>query len=285
MAIDVETLHRIPMFELLDNDELAELAGHIDEATYRANQVIFKAGDPGGNMQIVLSGKVENYIVDDRGTRIVLADVGEGEMFGELSLLSSQPRSATAIALAPTRTFIIDRDDLQRLFHKKPDAALDIIEILGKRIRDTDLLLRQGPPNPNEAIDEKMTLGDKVADAVAKFGGSWNFIGLFAFVLLGWIALNTFVLRPPFDPAPYIGLNLILSMLAAIQAPIIMMSQNRQDTKDRVRSDLDYKVNVKAEVEIQDLHDKVDKLLDELDQRLPAPSSPNSLNSSTPKTS
>jgi CRP/FNR family cyclic AMP-dependent transcriptional regulator len=268
-TVDLETFRDIPIFQLLDNDELSELAAHIDEMNYAANQMIFKEGDPGGDMQIVLTGKVQNFILDDDKKKIVLAEVGPGEMFGELSLLSSEPRSANALALEPTRTFIIDRDDLIRLFQKKPAAALDIIEILGRRIRSTDLLLRtRVSRNPNEEIEDKLSFGDKVADGVARFGGSWNFIGAFGFVLFTWIILNTWVLHIPFDPAPYIGLNLILSMLAALQAPVIMMSQNRQDAKDRVRSELDYNVNLKAELEIMQLHEKVDQMRDLLEQRV-----------------
>jgi len=275
MPIDAATLHNVPLFQLLDGDELKELAAHIDEASYSAKQVIFKEGDAGGNMQIVLTGKVETFIVDDDGERIVLAEFGPGEMFGELSLLSSESRSSTALAVEPTRTFIIDRDDLQRLFAQKPAAALDVMAILGKRIRDTDILLRRRVSrNPNEAIEERLSFGDRVADMVAKFGGSWNFIGLFGLVMLVWIVLNTWILTHPFDSPPYIGLNLILSMLAALQAPIIMMSQNRQDAKDRVRSELDYKVNLKAEVEIMQLHSKIEELrgemIDLVQNRLPA---------------
>jgi CRP/FNR family transcriptional regulator, cyclic AMP receptor protein len=275
MTIDAETLRNVPIFHYLDNDELAELAAHIDEATFNTNQVIFKAGDPGGNMHIVLNGKVETFIVDGDGERIVLSDVEAGEMFGELSLLDSEPRSASAIALAPTRTFIIDRDDLQRLFGKKPAAALDILRILGQRIRKTDVLLQaRVSRNPNEEIAENLSLGDRIADEVARFGGSWNFIILFLGMMMVWIVLNTWILTHPFDNPPYIGLNLILSMLAALQAPVIMMSQNRQDAKDRIRSELDYKVNLKAELEITQLHEKIDQLREELSQtmrQLPAP--------------
>ncbi|MEP7289165.1 MAG: DUF1003 domain-containing protein [Chloroflexota bacterium] len=261
MSIEAEALRNVPFFQLLDDEELAELAAHIDEMTYIANQTIFKAGDPGTNMQIVLEGKVETFITDDDGNRVVVGEVEKGEMFGEMSLLDSEPRSAGAVAVEPTKTFIIDHDDLQRLFRKKPDAALDILAVLGSRIRKTDGLLRtRVVRNANTVVDQKMTFGERVADEVARFGGSWNFIGLFGLVMLVWIVLNTWVLVHPFDVPPYIGLNLILSMLAALQAPVIMMSQNRQDSKDRVRSELDYQVNLKAELEIVDLHRKLAEL-------------------------
>ena len=265
MPIDPISLRSVAFFHLLDEDELAELAAHIDEASYKANEPIFKAGDSGGTMLTVLTGKVETYINGDKNERIVLDDYGPGEIFGELSLLDGAPRSAFAVAVEPTRVFIIDRDDLHRLITKKPDSAMDIMMILGQRIRKTDALLTSRvTQNPNEIIDEKATLGDRVADEVARFGGSWGFIGLFGGIILVWIVLNMFLLSQPFDPAPFIGLNLILSMLAALQAPVIMMSQNRQDKKDRVRSELDYQVNLKAEVEVMQLHERVEQLQKEM---------------------
>ncbi len=266
MPLNTQMLRSVPLFQLLDDSEVAELAAHIDEMSYKASQTIFKAGDPGINMQIVLEGKVQTYLTDDDGKQIVVAEIGKGEMFGELSLLDSEPRSASAVALEPTLTFVIDRDDLIRLFSRKPEAALDIMAILGNRIRKTDALLRtRVSRNANELADEKLTFGQRVADGVARFGGSWNFISLFGIVLFGWIILNTWVLSVKFDPAPYILLNLILSMLAALQAPVIMMSQNRQAIKDRLQSDLDYHINLKAELEITQLQQKLDVLTDKVE--------------------
>ncbi len=265
MPVEAGLLRNVSFFHLLDDDELAELAAHIDEATYNADQMIFKVGSPGGTMLTVLSGKVETFVMDESGQRIVLDEVSEGEMFGELSLLDEAPRSANALAVEPTRVFIIDRDDLQRLITKKPAAALDIMMILGQRIRKTDIMLQtRVTRNANVEIDDKLSFGERLSDMVARFGGSWRFISLFGVVMLVWIVLNLFILSKPFDPAPFIGLNLILSMLAALQAPIIMMSQNRQDAKDRVRSELDYQINLKAEVEIMQLHERVDTLQHEM---------------------
>ena len=269
MAIDAEILGNIPLFHLLDNDELAELSAHIDEASYSTQQIIYKAGDPGTNMQIVLEGRVQTYLTDTDGQRIVISDFDKGEMFGEFSFLDMEARSSSAVATAPTRTFIIDRDDLQRLFAKKPAAALDIMAILGQRIYRTDNLLRtRVARNANEVVDQTLTFGQRLADEVARFGGSWNFIILFGLVMVSWIVLNTWILTHPFDNPPYIGLNLILSMLAALQAPIIMMSQNRQDSKDRVRSELDYQVNLKAELEIMELHQKLEELRTDVNNKL-----------------
>ena len=265
MPIDPASLRSVSFFHLLDDDELAALASHIDEVTYQKGQTIFRVGDTGGTMLTVLNGKVETFINDDNKRRIVLDDFGPGEIFGELSLLDNAPRSANAVAIEPTRVFVIDQDDLHRLVKQKPDEALDIMSVLGQRIRKTDDLLKtRVTKNPNDEIEGKMTLGEKVADMVAKFGGSWTFIGIFALIMIIWVILNTIILTHPFDPAPFIGLNLILSMLAALQAPIIMMSQNRQDAKDRVRSELDYQVNLKAETEIMQLHERVDQVQKEM---------------------
>ena len=265
MAIDPLVLHNVPVFQLLDEDELRELLAQTEERSYVAGQTIFKEGQAGGEMHVVLEGRVETFLVDDEGHRVLLAELDRGEMFGELSLFDNEPRSASAVALQPTRTALIDRDALEGLFAKKPKAALDILGMLSRRLRNTDVLLSQRvAKNPNTVIEEELTFGQRIADAVARVGGSWTFINAFMVVLVGWIALNLWLLRPPFDPAPFIGLNLLLSMLAALQAPVIMMSQNRQDTKDRVRADLDYQVNLKSEIEIMELHRKVDRMKDEV---------------------
>ena len=267
MSFDLAILREVPMFNLFDEDELRELSLHIEERHFVAGQTIFKAGDPGGEMYVVLTGKVELFIVDATGNRALVGVVEAGEMFGELSLLDSEPRSASAITVDATRTCCIDRNDLTLLFSKKPQAALDILATLSRRLRRADLMLAENmAQNANTVIEEKRTFGDRIADAVARFGGSWIFINSFLFVLLTWIALNTWQWLGfnTFDPPPFIGLNLVLSMLAALQAPIIMMSQNRQDAKDRVRADIEYEVNVRAEVEVMQLHQKVDRMKEEM---------------------
>jgi CRP/FNR family transcriptional regulator, cyclic AMP receptor protein len=264
MPIDPRVLLRSTAFQLLDDEELAELGAHIDEGSFAAGEHVFRADEPGGTMHVVLEGHVETYIVDEAGERVLLAQMGPGEMFGELSLLDGKPRSANALATEPTRTFLIDQDDLERLFAKKPRAAIDVLTVLTRRIRVTDQLLsRRVSRNANEVLEEKATFGDRVSDGVARFGGSWSFIFSFGAILVGWVLLNTLFAphgSEAFDPFPFILLNLFLSALAALQAPVIMMSQNRQDAKDRVRSELDYQVNLKAELEIMQLHEKFDRL-------------------------
>jgi CRP/FNR family transcriptional regulator, cyclic AMP receptor protein len=264
MPIDPRVLRHAFSFQLLDDEELAELAAHVDEVSFVAGETIFRAGDPGGVMHVMLSGRVEVSILDQDRRRVVLHALGPGEIFGELSLFDGEPRSATVVAVEPTRTFLVDREDLGRLFARRPHAALEVLAMLGRRLRATDLLLSERVArNPNEVLDEKATFGDRIADGVARFGGSWSFISSFAVFLAVWVVANTVLLlgrKEPFDPFPFILLNLFLSMLAAIQAPVIMMSQNRQDAKDRVRSELDYQVNLKAELEITQLHEKFDRI-------------------------
>ncbi len=275
MPIDPHVLRQAAAFQLLDDDELAELTAHVDERNFPAGQAIFQAGDPGGAMHVVLSGRVEIYLLDEDRRRVVLNELGPGEIFGELSLFDGDERSASVRAIEETRTFLIDRADLERLFARKPHAALDVLTVMSRRLRRTDLLLSQRVArNPNDVLKEKATFGERVADGVARFGGSWAFMFAFAACLLVWVGTNTVLLlgRPePFDPYPFILLNLFLSMLAAIQAPVIMMSQNRQDTKDRVRSELDYQVNLKAEIEIMELHAKFERLEQRLDASLRTP--------------
>ena len=271
MAVDTQFLQNVPVFQLLDQDELKDLLAETEERSYMAGQTIFKEGQAGGEMHIILDGRVETFLLDDEGQRVVLAEIEKGEMFGELSLFDNAARSASAVALEPTRTCIVDRKDLERLFTRKPHAALDILAVLSQRLRRTDLLLsHRVAKNPNVVIEEESTLGQRLADGVARVGGSWAFINFFTVIMVCWMGLNLFWLAQPFDPAPFIGLNLLLSMMAALQAPVIMMSQNRQDTKDRVRADLDYQVNLKAEIEIMDLHKKVDRMKDELVELLVA---------------
>jgi CRP/FNR family cyclic AMP-dependent transcriptional regulator len=267
MAFDPSILSEVQMFKLFDEDELRELAAQIEERHYVAGQTIFRIGDPGGAMHVVVSGRVELFIVDREGRRALVGSAEPGDIFGEFSLFDSEPRSASAIAVVPTHSICIDRDDLTLLFTRKPQAALDMLAVLSRRLRRTDLMLaEQLAPNANEVIEEKATLGDRIADGVARVGGSWAFINTFSLVLIGWMGLNTWQWFgvPSFDPPPFIGLNLLLSTIAALQAPIIMMSQNRQDAKDRVRADIEYEVNLRAELGVRDLHSKVDTMKEEL---------------------
>jgi uncharacterized membrane protein len=188
-------------------------------------------------------------------------------VIGELSFLDGGPRTATAIAREDTQMLVLDRERLLDFIDKHPHAAMDVLTVIGRRLRATDELLRtQVSRNPNIEEQERLTFGQRIADKVASFGGSWTFITIFGVILAIWVLLNSSaLLAKHFDPYPYILLNLFLSMLAAIQAPVIMMSQNRQAAKDRLKSDLDYEVNLKAEMEVAHLHRKVDHIYERLE--------------------
>jgi uncharacterized membrane protein len=256
-------LKDIPLFQPMDDTERDALAQLLDEISFAPGQQLFHERDQGGICYVLRSGRVELSVIDENNEKLVVDVLEPGELCGELSLLDGGTRSATAVALTAVEALVLDRPEFVEFLHKRPDASLDVLTALTKRIRRADALLKQRVQDPNELIAGHVTIGERVADTVAAFGGSWRFIFLFVGFMLVWVAVNTFV-GAHFDPYPFILLNLFLSMLAALQAPVIMMSQNRQDGKDRIRSEADYRVNVKAVVEIAELHEKLDKLRGEL---------------------
>jgi len=266
-----EVLEGIPFFQTLDGDERQAVAALMKEARFAAGATIFRENEPGGVLFVIRGGRVELSVTGEDAKKVIVDALGAGEFFGEMSLLDGAGRSTSAVALEDVEAYSLAREEFLDLLRRRADVALDVMSALARRMRKTDELLRRRVPNPNEVADERETFGDRVADGVARFGGSWSFIFSFAAVLLAWVIINTILIRSigqePFDPYPFILLNLFLSMLAAIQAPVIMMSQNRQDARDRIRSELDYQVNLKAELEIMQLHEKFDRLQDELLQR------------------
>lgn len=273
MPAEPRLLKTIPLFTGMDDEEIAALANIMDEERFRAGHVIFNAEQRGGTLYIIQAGQVELSIMDDDHEKLIVEVLESGDFFGELSLLDGGTRSATATAMQRTDTLVLERQEFLDLMLQKPHMAQDVMVSLAKRIRRTDNLLRRRVSrDPNEIIDENETLGERVADAVAKFGGSWRFIFAFAAFLGVWVLLN--VTMPwRWDEYPFILLNLFLSMLAAIQAPVIMMSQNRQDAKDRIRSELDYQVNLKAELGVTTLLHKADllsEMIDDMGTRLAA---------------
>ena len=262
-------LKEVSLFELLDDQELAALAERMGCRDFKQGTVIFEYGDPGGVIFILRSGEVEVFLENQEGEKIVIAENERGDVVGELSFLDGGHRTATAVARSDAQALTMHRDRLLEFIDKHPHAAIDLLTVVGRRLRATDELLRSHVSrNVNVEAAEQMTLGQRVADRVATFGGSWTFIGIFASIMLVWVVLNTAALfRDHFDPYPYILLNLFLSMIAAIQAPVIMMSQNRQATKDRLQADQDYQVNLKAELEIAQLHRKIDHLHERLEEQ------------------
>lgn len=258
--VDIEVFDDVPIFQLLDNDERKVLAEQVSQRQFKKGHVIFKAGDPGGLAYVIQKGTVQVSIKDANKDTIVVDMADDGRLVGMSSLLAGENHQTTAVALEDTTAIEIDRSDITALLTTKPMAGLDMLTIVEKHLRAAhELMQTRVARNLNEEIEDKATLGERAADAVARFGGSWRFVILFGIVLLAYVITNSEIVHP-WDPYPFILLNLFLSMLAAIQAPVIMMSQNRQDAKDRLRSELDYRVNLKAEVEIEELLQRVGEI-------------------------
>ena len=259
MSTNVGMLAEVPVFSLLDAQERSTLAKLLETEHFKEGDYIFRLGDAGHSLYIVLNGRTQVYVENTEGEKIVLAENEPGDVFGEISLLDGGPRTATAVAIEATDLLRLDRESLQELVSTHPHAAIDLLTVMGRRLRSTDELLRSHVSrNANEEEEDRMTFGQRIADHVASFGGSWTFIIIFLVGMFVWMTINTAVLHRAFEPFPFILLNLLLSCLAALQAPVIMMSQNRQSSKDRLKSDLDYQVNMKAELEVAHLHRKMD---------------------------
>lgn len=266
MPCDSSVLKAAPLFALLDEEELAVLASQVEFRHFAARQRIYKIGDPSERAFIMLSGSVRVTTIDDDNQIVLLDMPAQGDIFGFASMLAQSPHQTDATADTDTECIEVDRKDITVLLHKKPDAGLDLMSVLGKQFHAAERLVRiRAARNPNDLIEEAETLGERVADVVASFGGSWAFIILFAMVLAAYTAINVELGNGAWDPYPFILLNLFLSMLAAIQAPVIMMSQNRQDKKDRLRSELDFDVNRRAHSEIQGLAHRLNLLHDKID--------------------
>lgn len=265
MACNPEVLKHVPLFSLLDEDETAVLAGQVELKKFAPRQRIYKIGDSGGQAYVMVSGTVRVTTVDQDHQEVVVDEPAHGEFFGFASMLEQTPHQTTAVALEESVCVEVDRNDIAVLLERKPLAGMDMLTVLGRQFHASQQLVRlRAARNPNEVIEREATFGERVADLVAGSGGSWTFIIAFLVALVMYTAINVILGRRSWDPYPFILLNLILSMLAAIQAPVIMMSQNRQDTKDRLRGELDYEVNRRAESEIQGLARKLNHLGDKI---------------------
>ena len=261
MTCKAEDLRQIPLFALLDDDEMAVLAAQVEIKKFAARQRIYKLGEPGRHAYVMMSGAVRVTTVDEDHQDVLVDEPSQGDFFGFASMLEDTPHQTTALAMEETVCLEVSRDDIAVLLQRKPMAGMDMLTVVSRQFHASQQLVRvRASRNSNDVIEEEMSFGDRVADSVARFGGSWTFIILFGVVLLLYTTTNTVLQGRAWDPYPFILLNLFLSMLAAIQAPVIMMSQNRQDTKDRVRGELDYDVNRRAEAEIQRLSNKLNLL-------------------------
>jgi uncharacterized membrane protein len=262
--IHPDKLRSIPLFELLDDQEAAVLAQHLDEINVLGGQTIFEAGDEGGTMYVVESGQVEIFLRDKNDEYVVLGFVAKGGLFGDLSLLDNQPRSASAKAVEDTTLFVIDRNDLSLLIKAHPHAALDMMAMLGKRIRETDLLLRDRvvTRNVNEEIAQPATIGERLSDFLTRVAGDIRFVyaSLIWFGL--WLIWNAGLVPglKPFDPNPYGLLTMVVSLEAIFLSLFVLISQNRQAAREKVRNDIEYEVNIKGELEVRQLHKRLDEM-------------------------
>jgi len=269
MPADSKLLEEVPFFKLLDSDERAELAAVLDEARIANGETLFKIGDPGDSLYIVRSGLVEMFVKDHTGEKILLTTASPGDLFGELSLLDNGPRAATAVALEDTDLLVLDRGDLLLFLRRKPDAALDLMTVMGQRLRRSDELLRgRVSRNANEEIEDKRTAIEKSADWIAEFSGSIPFLFIHVLIFAVWVIWNSIPRLNPFDPFPFGLLTMVVSLEAIILSVFVLLSQNRQVIKDHIRSDIEYEINLKAELEVAHLHEKFDHLHADLNLRL-----------------
>lgn len=259
---EADSLSHIPLFKRLTPEELEQLAQEVDQVQFDADETIFNEQDKGDALYVVESGSVRIWVLDEDVKPVTLAELKPGEFFGELAVLDRGPRSTNATAIVETALHRLSSDDFQKFLMEHPDVAIDVICEIGARMRQTNVLVSQrATRNINVEMEQRATIGQRIADRVASFGGSWTFIMIYVGFLVAWMAFNTFILvhygrgesGAQFDPYPYILLNLMLSMTAALQAPIIMMSQNRAAEKDRLAAEQDFKVNLKSELMLEEL--------------------------------
>jgi len=266
-AMTLDAIRSVPLFASLDDEAASELRDLLQTRQVPNGTELFHAGDQGDAMYLIESGRVRITVNDDDNKVVVLAELAQGDFFGEMAIIDGKQRSADATVTEDARLEVLSRESFLRFIDNNPTVALAMLSATFSRLRRTDKLLQQRVSrNVNEEQKKRMTVGDRAADALAEFGGSWKFIGV-ALALIGvWIALNAYVLINGFDPKPFAMLNLVLAVIAGLQAPIIMMSQNRQSEKDRLRADLDFQVNLKNEISLAEVLRRLDVLESE---RLP----------------
>lgn len=264
--ITKDFLSKIPIFKFLPEDDHVALVSLWKTKTMKAGEVLFRKGERGSSMYVIEEGEIEILLpVGPPVNEMILSTFKEGEFFGELSLFADTPRTATARALIDTRLVEMQRGDFITFVMERPSVSISMLAEMAKRLQLTnELITSLASKNPNDEIEERLSFGDRVSDKIATFGGSWGFIFSFLTFMTLWMSANLAQLwYKPFDEYPFILLNLMLSTVAALQGPVIMMSQNRAQKKDRLKADLDYQVNIKSELMLQQLHKKMDQLLDE----------------------
>jgi len=254
-------LREVPLFSEMDEDEVAGIRAIMDERKFKPGQIIIREGETGDLFYVVTEGQVEIIVRDADGSDIILHVAGPGDFFGELSMLTNQPRSARVRAVDQVTTLVLERDEFFNFLRTHTHAAIDVMVELGGRLHENDALLRRmASRNVNEIEEERMTLGQRVADKAADIIGSWSFIIFQSVLIVVWITLNVVAWVNHSDEYPFVLMNVALSMQAAYAGPVIMMSQNRQSAKDRLAAEIDHDVNTKAEIEINNLVRRMDEL-------------------------
>jgi CRP/FNR family cyclic AMP-dependent transcriptional regulator len=264
----LDAIRSVPLFASLDDEAARELRSLLRTREAETGTALFRTGDDGDAMYLIENGRVRISITDEDEKEIMLAELARGDFFGEMAIIDGKKRSADAVIAEDARLAVLSRDNFLRFIRNNPMVALEMLSATFSRLRTTDKMLQQRVSrNVNEEQDKRSTLADRMADHLAEFGGSWKFIGAFLVFLVLWCAVNTWLLRNGgFDVFPYVFLNLVLAVVASLQGPIIMMSQNRQQGKDRLRSDLDFQVNLKNELSLIEVLRRLDVLESE---RLP----------------
>jgi CRP/FNR family transcriptional regulator, cyclic AMP receptor protein len=280
MASVADLLSQVPLFQFLDEGERADLAQHMKVVNFAAEEQIFSIGDPGDALYVIAEGEAEMYFKNDTGEIIVLERACRGSFFGDLSLMDGGSRSASVKACQDVTLLQLDRHNLEDFLMKHPRASMDLLAAMGRRLRATVEQLRHtATRNVNEELEDKRSAVQKAADWIAAFSGSLTFLFLHIVWFGSWILVNTVKIPgiPQFDPFPYGFLTLTVSLEAIFLSVFVLLSQNRQAAKEHVRSDIEYEVNLKAELEIAHLHEKMDRLtsdvlagLHELKRRMPA---------------
>src|SRR5262245_60505687 len=263
----LDAIRSVPLFAALDDQAATELRDLLSTRDVTSGDMLFRAGDDGDAMYLIESGRIRISVTDEDKRQIVLAELARGDFFGEMAIIDGKQRSADANVIEDGRLAVLSRERFLRFIKDNPVVALEMLSATFQRLRHTDKMLQQRVSrNVNEEQDKRMTIADRAADAIAEFGGSWKFIITAIAIIIAWIVFNSYVLVQGFDPVPYQMLNLVMGVIAGLQAPIIMMSQNRQGAKDRLRADLDYQVNLKNELALTEVLRRLDVLESE---RLP----------------
>jgi len=277
LKMNVETLRQVPLFGSLDDEAAGELCGLLESLDRKAGGLLFRAGDEGDAMYLIERGKIRICVRAKEGHEVTLTEFGRGDFFGEMALLDGKPRSADARVVESARLAVLSREHFLSFVRSKPNVALEMLTALTNRLRQTDELLRHtSTRNVNVEEEARWTVADRAADVIAEFGGSWKFIIAAVVFVNVWVWINMWLAwmgKINFDPYPFLLLSTAINVLSILQAPIILMSQNRQAHKDRLRAEIDYQVNLKNELALNEIlerlkaleHKYLDPTVDEYD--------------------